>query len=270
MPFRFWNILLKKKTESKNGEYIMKVIFYGIGGAMGKKFREIAESRNDVQIVCGIDKFPENCKYDFPVYSSCKNITENADCIIDFSMHSCIYDYLPFAINRNIPCVIASTGFNDQELEYIEKCSKIIPILKSGNMSLGINILLQLSKLCAKTLGDISDIEIVEQHHNRKTDAPSGTALLLADGIKEILPDSKYVLGRSGLSKREKGDIGISAVRGGTIVGKHEVMFIMENEVITLKHEAESRSVFAIGSINAAKYIVKQKPGLYSMENLFN
>ncbi len=248
----------------------MKVIFYGIGGAMGTIFRSVATEENDVEIVCGIDKYPEKCACDFPVYFSCKQIKENADCIIDFSMHACIYDYLPFAIEHKIPCVIASTGFDETENKFIEEASKKIPILKSGNMSLGINLLLQLSKMCAKVLGDKADVEIVEQHHNRKIDAPSGTALLLADGIKSVLPSSEYVIGRKGLCKREKGEIGINSVRGGTIVGKHEVMFIMNNEIITVKHEAESRSVFALGSINAAKFIVRMPLGLYSMEDLFN
>ena len=248
----------------------MKVIFYGIGGAMGTIFRSVAAEDNDIEIVCGIDKYPEKCQCGFPVYSSCKQVQENADCIIDFSMHACVYDYLPFAIERNIPCVIATTGFDDAETEYIKEAAKKIPILKSGNMSLGINLLLQLAKTCAKVLGDKADVEIVEQHHNRKIDAPSGTALLLADGVKSVLPDSEYVLGRSGICKRKKGEIGINSVRGGTIVGKHEVMFIMNNEIVTLKHEVESRSVLALGSISAAKFIVGKPIGLYSMEDLFN
>ena len=248
----------------------MKVIFYGIGGAMGKIFRAAAQQTTDMEIVGGIDLYPEKCDCPFPVYHSCKEMSLDADCIIDFSMHACIYDYLPYAVEHKIPCVIASTGFNSDELRYIEEQSKYIPILKSGNMSLGVNVVLQLAKMCAKSLGEKADIEIVEQHHNRKADAPSGTALLLADGIKSVLPDSEYVMGRSGQCKRQKGEIGISAVRGGTIVGKHEVMFIMDNEVITIKHEAESRTIFALGSMNAARFIVKKQPGLYSMEDMFN
>lgn len=248
----------------------MNIIFYGVGGAMGKVFQSTAKECDDMSIVCGIDKNPEKCSFGFPVYSSCKEITEKADCLIDFSFHTCVKDYLPFAVKNNLPCVIASTGFDEEELALIEDAAKKIPILKSGNMSLGINLVLQLAKYCAKTLGDKADVEIIEQHHNRKADAPSGTALLLADGIKSVIPSSEYVLGRSGNAKRKPGEIGISAVRGGTIVGKHEVMFIMNNEVITIKHEAESRSIFALGSMNAARFIVKQNPGLYSMEDMFN
>lgn len=248
----------------------MKVIFYGIGGAMGRVFQAAAKETDDITIVCGIDKNPENCSFGFPVYSSCKEITEKADCLIDFSFHTCVRDYLPFAVKNNIPCVIASTGFDKGELALIDDAAKLIPVLKSGNMSLGINLVLQLVKFCAKTLGDKADVEIIEQHHNRKADAPSGTALLLADGIKSVLPSSEYVFGRRGNAKRQPGEIGINAVRGGTIVGKHEVMFIMNNEIITIKHEAESRSVFALGSMNAARFIVKQPNGLYSMEDMFN
>ncbi len=248
----------------------MKVIFYGIGGAMGRVFQAAAKETDDITIVCGIDKNPEKCSFEFPVYSSCKEITEKADCLIDFSFHTCVRDYLPFAVKNNIPCVIASTGFDKDELALIDDAAKLIPVLKSGNMSLGINLVLQLAKFCAKTLGDKADVEIIEQHHNRKADAPSGTALLLADGIKSVLPSSEYVFGRHGNAKRQPGEIGINAVRGGTIVGKHEVMFIMNNEIITIKHEAESRSVFALGSMNAARFIVKQPNGLYSMEDMFN
>lgn len=248
----------------------MNILFYGVCGTMGRTFVSCATDIADIDLICGVDKYiknPEN--YSFPIYSDCSQITENVDCIIDFSVHTSIYDYLPYAVKNNIPCVIATTGFTQEELSYIEEQSKTIPILKSGNMSLGINTLLQLSKICSKILGDKADIEIVEQHHNKKLDSPSGTALLLADGIKEELQDHTYILGRSGMQKRTPTEIGINSIRGGTIVGKHEVMFIMNNEIITLKHEAESKSVFAYGSMNAARYIVKQKPGLYSMENLF-
>ena len=237
---------------------------------MGKVFFACAENTADIDIVCGIDKDPQNCHYPFPVYASVNEIQEEADCLIDFSNRQCIYDYLPFAIEKKLPCVIASTGFTDEDLAYIASAAKETPILRSGNMSLGVNILLQLSKMCAKAIGNQADIEIVEQHHRRKLDAPSGTALLLAEGIQKELPDATFNLGRSGLSPRQKNEIGISAVRGGTIVGKHEVMFILDSEVITLKHEAESRQIFANGSMTAARFIVKKTPALYSMEDIFN
>lgn len=248
----------------------MNILIYGIGGRMGRVVYSTINSDNELNVVCGVDKFLDNNDFNVPVYKEIKDVKEKIDCIIDFSNHVNVNDYLPYAKEKNIPCVIASTGFDVNELQLINETSKYIPILKSGNMSLGINLLLQMSKLCAKVLGDKADIEIIEQHHNKKLDAPSGTALLLADGIKSVNPEYEYNIGRNGLSPRKKNEIGINAVRGGTIVGKHDVMFILDNEVITLKHEAESRQIFANGSISAAKFIVKQTPGLYSMEDLFN
>lgn len=247
----------------------MKILFYGIGGAMGKTFFSCVKENPDCEIVCGVDKFADATEYPFPVYKNCNDIKENPDCIIDFSHHTSVYDYLPYAVKNKIPCVIATTGFSEEETEFINEQKNFIPILKSGNMSLGVNVLLQLSKICANILGDKADIEIVEYHHNKKADAPSGTALLIADGIKEELPSHEYVIGRSGINKRKPTDIGINSVRGGTIVGKHDVMFILNNEIITLKHEAESKAIFANGAISAAWYIIKQKPGLYSMEDMF-
>lgn len=218
---------------------------------------------------CGVDKFADPTKFDVPVYPNCSVIKSEVDCIIDFSVREGIYDYLPFAIKNNIPCVIATTGYDDKELEYIADATKFIPIFKTGNMSIGINLLLKLAKEAAQTLGHSADIEIIEQHHNKKVDAPSGTALLLADGIRSVLTDSEYVFGREGIvGMRKPNEIGIHAVRGGTIVGKHEIMFILDKEVITLKHETENKSVLADGSINAAHYIIKQPAGLYGMEDM--
>ena len=248
----------------------MKIIIYGVGGKMGRVLVNCIDGSEDT-IACGVDKFADKSLFGFPVYSSAKDIKEDADVIIDFSVREAIYDYLPYAVDKKIPCVIATTGFNEDETAYILNASKDIPIFKTGNMSIGINLLLQLAKIGAKALGKNADIEIIEQHHNQKVDAPSGTALLLADGIKSVLGDSEYTFGRVGhTGKRKDNEIGIHAVRGGTIVGKHEVLFIMDNEVITLKHEAESKGVFAYGSINAARYIVRQSPGIYNMENMIS
>lgn len=247
----------------------MKILFYGIGGAMGKTFFSCAKETNDCEIVCGVDKFANGQEFPFPVYKDCSDIKEKPDCIIDFSHHTSIYDYLPYAVKNKIPCVIATTGFSEEETAFINEQKNSIPVLKSGNMSLGVNTLLQLAKISSKILGDKADIEIIEYHHNKKADAPSGTALLIADGIKKELPSHENVIGRSGSEKRKPTDIGINSVRGGTIVGRHDVMFIMNNEVITLTHEAESKAIFANGAINAAKYIIKQNPGLYSMEDMF-
>lgn len=245
----------------------MNILIYGIGGAMGKSLTCCLKDSDDK--FCGVDKFADATKFDVPVYPNCAAVKSEVDCVIDFSVREGIYDYLPFAIKNKIPCVIATTGYNEEELKYIDDATKFIPIFKTGNMSIGINLLLKLAKEAAKTLGHSADIEIIEQHHNKKVDAPSGTALLLADGIKTVLTDSKYVFGREGFTgKREKNEIGIHAIRGGSIVGKHEVMFIMDKEIVTLKHETENKSVLANGSINAAHYIIKQTPGMYTMEDM--
>lgn len=245
----------------------MKIIIYGIGGAMGKFVYEAA-CRED-EVVCGVDKFADKSKFPVPVYASCKEISENADCIIDFSVREAIYDYLPYAVEHKIPCVIATTGYDEKELVYIEQAASSIPVFKSGNMSVGINVLLRIAKLAASVLGNQADIEIVETHHHRKVDAPSGTALLLADGIKKVLPDKQYVYGRYGhTGKRKPEELGIHALRGGTVVGKHEISFFMNSEVITVKHEAESRAVFAEGSLSAARFLFGKKPGMYDMDDM--
>lgn len=245
----------------------MKILIYGIGGAMGRALTCALQGSDDRY--CGVDIFADPTEFEVPVYKDCSNIPEKVDCIIDFSVRTGVFDYIPYALNHNIPCVIATTGYDKEELNYIADASKVIPIFKTGNMSIGINLLLKLVKEAAKTLKHSANIEIVEQHHSNKVDAPSGTALMLADGIKTVLPESDYVYGRVGITgKRTPNEIGIHSIRGGSIVGKHEVMFIMDKEIVTLKHETESKSVLANGSINAAHFIVKQAPGMYSMEDM--
>ncbi len=247
----------------------MNILVYGIGGTMGHYVVSSAKESEDINVVCGVDKFYKGTEFDCPIYSSCANIKEKVDCIIDFSVPQGLYDYMPFALKNKIPCVIATTGYTEKDLTYIEEAARSIPILHSSNLSLGVNLLLHLSKEAAKSVGAISDIEIVEQHHNKKKDAPSGTALLLADGIKSVLPNHTNKLGRAGMGKREKNEIGIHAVRGGTIVGKHSVMFIMNGEVITLTHEAENKSILSQGSLTAARFIITKEKGLYSSSDMF-
>ena len=250
----------------------MKIAIYGIGGHMGNVLYNCILSNGKDEILCGIDKFADKNKYSVPVYNNCREMGENKpDVIIDFSVREAIYDYLPYAVKHNIPCVIATTGYNTEETAYIENDAKLIPIFKTGNMSVGINIILRLAKIGAQALGNSADIEIIEQHHNQKVDAPSGTALLLADGIKSVTKDMDYVCGRKGYTgKRTDHEIGIHSVRGGTVVGKHEVLFLMNNEIISISHEAQSKTVFALGSIDAAHFIADKAPGLYNMDDLLN
>ena len=195
-------------------------------------------------------------------------VEELADVIIEFTHHSTIDDTLSYAIKTKTPIVIATTGFNDEELTKIKKASNIVPIFHSSNMSLGVNVLVKLVKEAAKSLNGF-DIEIIEKHHNKKLDAPSGTAVMIANGVKEVLPDSEYIYGRHGRSdKRSSNEIGIHAIRGGTIVGEHTTIFAGHDEVVEIKHSAQSKDIFAKGAIAAAKFLVKQEAGYYNMNNM--
>lgn len=249
----------------------MNILIYGIGGKMGKAVFDCLKEEPRLRASCGVDKYLKDNIYEVPVFTCCDEVNLKVDCIIDFSVHNGIYDYLPYAIKNRIPCVIATTGFDGEEQSYINEASLSIPVFQSGNMSVGINLLVELVKIASRSIGDKSEIEIIEMHHNQKIDAPSGTAKMLAEAVKDELPCSKFVYGREGIpGRRDKNEIGIHAVRGGTIVGKHSVMFIMNNEVVTLSHESESRSILAQGSISAAKYIVGKKNGIYDMQDMLN
>lgn len=246
----------------------MKIIISGIGGAMGKVLFDAIKNDGTAECVAGVDKFADKNAFNIPVYGSFNEIAVNADCIIDFSVHNAVYGYIPYAVKTKTPCVIATTGFSPDELALIDGAAKEIPILQSGNMSIGINLLVNLAQKAAEFLGSKADIEIIEMHHNKKTDAPSGTALMLANAIKN--GESEFVYGREGITGKRKGnEIGIHAVRGGTIVGKHDVMFIMNNEIVTLSHEADSKAIFAQGAIKAASFLIGKPAGKYSMKDLF-
>ncbi len=207
---------------------------------------------------------------DYPVYSDPMEFAGQADVLIDFSNPSALSRLLPYCIKRRIPAVICTTGYNDEQLEMIKDASGHIPLFKSANMSLGINLLSSLLKKAATVLGDNFDVEIVERHHKAKVDAPSGTALMLADSIASALPrPSEYVYERQSVRRpRNKNEIGISAVRGGTIVGEHDVIFAGPDEVIEFSHKAYSREVFANGAITAAKFLAGiTEPGMYDMND---
>ena len=207
----------------------------------------------------------------FPVFVSPANFTGEADAVIDFSSPAALDGLLAFALERKVPLVLATTGYSDEQLAQIDEASKRIPIFRSANMSLGINVLLELVKKAAAVLGDSYDIEIVEKHHNRKVDAPSGTALMIADAAASALNfKPEYVYERHSVRQsRDKKEIGISAVRGGTIVGIHEIMFAGRDEIIEIKHTAMSREIFANGAVKAAKFLAGvSKPGMYDMSML--
>ena len=248
---------------------VRKIIISGCNGRMGRVVESICEADPDVSVLAGFDVSLESRA--FPVFVSPANFTGEADAVIDFSSPAALDGLLAFALERKVPLVLATTGYSDEQLAQIDEASKRIPIFRSANMSLGINVLLELVKKAAAVLGDSYDIEIVEKHHNRKVDAPSGTALMIADAAASALNfKPEYVYERHSVRQsRDKKEIGISAVRGGTIVGIHEIMFAGRDEIIEIKHTAMSREIFANGAVKAAKFLAgMSKPGMYDMSML--
>lgn len=245
-----------------------KILLTGCGGRMGKVVAQLCETRDDFSVVAGVDPTLPSCA--FPVYAHCSEVKETVDVIIDFSFHAAITEIMEYAVANQIPAVIATTGFDREELDLIEDAEKKIPVFRSANMSLGVNLICQLAKRAAKLLPDF-DIEIIEKHHNQKVDSPSGTALMIADEICSVLPAKvEYVHGRSGIcGKRTKNEIGIHAVRGGTIVGEHEILFAGGNETVTISHTAQSREILANGAVCAAAFLIDKPAGAYSMKDIF-
>lgn len=248
---------------------MVEVILHGCNGRMGQMLSELISKDEEMKVVAGIEPSGE-AKNDYPVYKSFDELKETADVIIDFSTASAIDSLLDYCEKTHTPLVLCSTGLSEAQLDRIERLAKVSAVLVSANMSLGINVLLKLLKNVTKTLyGNGFDIEIVEKHHNQKLDAPSGTALALADVMKDELDDISYNLDRSKVrKKRERNEIGISAVRGGTIVGEHEVIFAGTDEVIEIKHTAYSRAIFAKGAMSAAKFLKGKNAGKYSMSDV--
>ena len=240
---------------------------HGCNGHMGQVITNLLKKDTQAQIVAGIDPFDEG-KNEYPVFSSIDKCDVEAYVIIDFASAKAIDTLVDFCVEKNMPAVICTTGLSDEQIEKINKASEKTAFLRSANMSLGINTLFKLLQDAAKVFAPAGfDIELVEKHHNQKLDAPSGTALALADSIKEVVgEDYYYKYDRSKeRAKRDAKEIGISAVRGGTIVGEHEVIFAGEDEVIEFKHTAYSKAVFAKGAIEAAKFLDGKKNGLYNM-----
>jgi len=248
---------------------MINIAICGASGKMGHFIADVIASREDCKTVCGIDKFGE--KYsDFEIVREVSQMPEKPDVIIDFSNPASLDSLIEYCTMNSVALVIGTTGYSKEEIEKINKAAQQIPVFFTFNMSLGINLLTDLAKRAASILGEQFDIEIVEQHHNQKIDAPSGTAIMLANAINEEL-DNKYtyVYDRHSVrAKRDKHEIGMHAVRGGTIVGTHEIIFAGRDEVITLKHEAHSKQVFAVGSVNAACFLAGKPAGLYSMNEL--
>jgi 4-hydroxy-tetrahydrodipicolinate reductase len=246
---------------------MIKVLLNGCSGKMGSMVSTAAKSFGSLKIAAGVDKFTGNT--DFPVYSNIFDCKDEIDVILDFSRPDSLDNLLTYAKSRNIALVLCTTGFTPEQLSKIDEYSKLIPIFRSANMSLGINVINNILKKISSVLYDNFDIEIIEKHHNQKVDSPSGTALLLANTIKVAIPsETNYVYGREGIGKRSHSDIGIHAVRGGSIVGDHDVIFAGQGETIELRHSAQSREVFAVGALKACEYLYSKAPGLYSMDDL--
>lgn len=247
-----------------------KIIMLGCNGRMGQMITDMVKQDDECKIVAGID-IVDNRDNGYPVYTKLADCDVEADAIIDFTSATDFESRMDYAVDKQIPIIECSTGLSEEQMDYLKKASEKVAVLKSANMSLGINLLMKLLKEAAvKLAGDGFDVEIVEKHHNQKLDAPSGTALALADSINEAMDDRyEYIYDRSQVrQKRDKKELGISAVRGGTIVGEHEVIFAGTDEVITFKHTAYSRAVFAKGSITAAKYLKGKAAGLYDMSDV--
>ena len=249
---------------------MIRVLINGCNGKMGQEVAKIVNSDNDCVLVGGVDK--ENTgEYTFPVYTNVDDIQEEADVIIDFSIPIATMNILKYAKSKGIPIVIATTGINEEQEAEIKEASKSIPVFKSANMSFDINLMCRMVANLAKQLKG-NDIEIIETHHNRKIDSPSGTAMLLADSINNALDNTmSYEFNRHDKhEKRSKNEIGISSIRGGNIVGEHSVIFFSENESFEIKHTSYSRSVFAEGAVKAAKFIVDNKfeKGFYDMNDI--
>jgi 4-hydroxy-tetrahydrodipicolinate reductase len=246
------------------------ILLCGCNGKMGRVITAAVSQSTESKIIAGVDLFTE-ANADYPVFSSpsliSKDLIGNIDVIIDFSNPAALAGLLEFAVENSIPAVISTTGLNDAQINLIKAASTKIPVFFSANMSLGVNLLCELAKKAAKILGNSFDIEIVEMHHNQKIDAPSGTALMIADSIKsELEDDITYEYDRhSKREKRTKNEIGIHAVRGGTITGEHEVIFAGHDEIIKISHSARSKELFATGAINAAEFICGKPAGLYDM-----
>ncbi len=246
-----------------------KILLSGCHGRMGGAVISAAEENSRIKIISGVDI--SEGESSFPVYKAIHECGETPDVIVDFSHHTSLPAIMEYAVNNNVPAVIATTGHTDAELEIMKNAAEKIPVFFSRNMSIGVNLLIALSRKASEFLGVDYDVEIIEKHHRNKLDAPSGTALMIADAIKETRESTSYVYDRhERKEKRSSEEIGIHAVRGGSIIGEHEVIFAGKDEVIAISHSAASRSLFATGAIKAAEFIVGKPAGMYSMDDLLS
>lgn len=248
---------------------MVNILISGVNGKMGKNLVDLLKADEEAKVICGVDVRKEEAP--FPVYENFSSVKETPDVIIDFSSPALLGDILAFAKEKHSACVLATTGYTEENLSEIKNAAKEIAVFKTANFSVGINLLVKLVKEAAEFLGEDYDVEIVEKHHNQKVDAPSGTALMLADSVNEAFGNSKnYMEGRSGKVGKRGKEIGLHSVRGGTIVGDHDVLFCGEDEIITFSHRADSKKVFASGAIRAAKFVAGKPAGMYDMKDVLS
>ncbi len=250
---------------------MIDIILSGCNGKMGRVVSQLALSRTDCKIAAGVDFYAES-SFEYKIFQSFEELPQLSAVIIDFSSPTALDGLLAYAVKYRLPCVLCATGYSEQQVEKIHNAAEKTAVFYSGNMSLGINLLIALSKQAAKILGGGFDIEIIEKHHNQKIDAPSGTALMIADGISSVLHEEpQYIYDRHSIrKKRSRSEIGIHSVRAGTIVGEHEVIFAGHDEVISLKHQAQSKEVFAVGALNAAVFMSGKTQGLFDMGSMID
>ncbi len=252
---------------------MISVIINGICGQMGRAVYAAIQAQNGAfSAVAGVDPFDCTTTFSCPVYKTLDEVQEKADVIIDFSIPATTPDILRYALEKKTPVVIGTTGLGERELKLLRSASDRIPVFQTGNMSLGVNLQVELVQLAASTLGASFDVEIIETHHRKKVDSPSGTALMLANAVASISPeDEEFVYGRHEKNKRRTdNEIGIHSVRGGTVVGEHQVQFIGNDEIIEISHRAFSKQVFAQGALRAARFLASKQSGLYNMKNVFS
>lgn len=253
---------------------MLRILLNGINGKMGRTIKNLSVDYKDLKIVCGVDHNPSE-NSDIKTYKNIMDVSEEIDIIIDFSHPNSLDGILSYALKNRIGVVICTTGHTEEQLNKIKEASKQIPIFMSYNMSIGINVLQKLISTALKALYPDYDMEIIEKHHNQKVDSPSGTAIMLMNTIKDFVTENfndeiHFNHGRIGEKKRDKKEIGVHSIRGGNIIGEHNIIFTANNEIIELKHTALSRDVFAQGALKAALYLFGKNPGIYNMNSMLN
>ncbi len=254
---------------SLGGNDLIRILMSGCNGKMGQVITKLCSTDPNLKIIAGVTKDPKKITNPYPAYSSFEEVKEVADVVIDFSSPDILPSLLKYCHDHRCALVLATTGFSEKDNEVIRQASEVIPVFKTANMSIGINVLIDLVTRACTSLGGF-DIELIEKHHNEKKDAPSGTALMIAKEINNALDDSmEFVYDRTDRDiKRASNEIGISVVRGGTIPGEHTILFAGKDEILEVKHSALSRDIFAVGALKAAKYIITKKNGMFDMKSM--